>query len=244
MYVNSEEGKPNPDGADDAPALLVEGLGKRYRKGGGFVVRGLSFCCRAGETVALVGENGAGKSTTLRCIAGILPFEEGEVSVCGCRVRGDAVEAKRLTGYVPDDHAVIPYLTGKEYLRFLAEVRGVSPKESQAALGELVERLSVGRALGTPLSQCSHGTVQKICMLGSLVGSPRLWLLDEPVTGLDPRSQDEIVGIMKDFAAKGGAVLFSSHDMTLVKRVCTRALEVRDGGVREVTIDGETDENI
>lgn len=226
------------DAGSDAPALLVEGLGKRYRKGGGFVVRGLTFRCRAGEIVGMVGANGAGKSTTLRCIAGILPFEEGNVSVCGYAVRGDAVEAKRLFGYVPDDHAVIPYLTGREYIRFLADVRLVPPAAREAVVARLSRRLGTESALETPLSQCSHGTVQKICMLGSLIAAPRLWLLDEPVTGLDPRSQEEVAGIMKEFAADGGAVLFSSHDFALVDKVCDRVLEVRDGGVREVCADG------
>ena len=243
MYVNSEDSRPHPNGAGDSPALIVEGLGKRYRKGGGFVVRGLSFVCRAGEIVALVGKNGAGKSTTLRCIAGILPFEEGGVSVCGRRVCGDAVETKRLTGYVPDDHAVIPYLTGREYLKFLADVRGVSSAAQSTATNDLAARLGVSHALDIPLFQCSHGTAQKICMLGSLVGGPRLWLLDEPVTGLDPRSQEETVGIMQDFAAGGGTVLFSSHDTAMVKRACARVLEVRDGGVHEVAIEDIESEN-
>lgn len=230
-------------GAGSECALSVENLGKRYRRGGGFVVRGLSFHCSTGEIVGLTGENGAGKSTTLKCITGILPFEEGRVTVFGKEIAGDAVEAKRLFGYVPDDHAVIGYLTGREYVRFVADVRCVPVSVRENNIDRFAGRLGMADCLDIPVSACSHGTKQKICMLGSLVGNPRLWILDEPVTGLDPRSQEEVTDIMREFAAGGGTVLFSSHDYATVNKVCSRVLEVRGGVIREVSAVGSENEN-
>ena len=230
-------------GAGSECALSVENLGKRYRRGGGFVVRGLSFRCSTGEIVGLTGENGAGKSTTLKCITGVLPFEEGRVTVFGKEIAGDAVEAKRLFGYVPDDHAVIGYLTGREYVRFVADARCVPVSVREDSIDRFAGRLGIADCLDIPVSACSHGTKQKICMLGSLVGNPRLWILDEPVTGLDPRSQEEVTDIMREFAAGGGTVLFSSHDYATVNKVCSRVLEVRGGVIREVSAVGSENEN-
>lgn len=225
---------PSRDG--DA-VLEVTGLGKRYRKGGGFVVRGLSFRCRAGEITALTGANGAGKSTTLKCIAGILPFEEGRIEICGLSVRGNSAEAKRLMGYVSDDHAVIPYMSGRQFLRFSADVRGVTEDEREERVKYLVGRLDLGGVLDEPIYTYSHGTKQKICMAGSLIGAPRLWILDEPVTGLDVRSAAEVRALMREFAEGGGCVLFSSHDLDGIVKTCTRVLVVRDGEAEETSVD-------
>lgn len=221
---------------DASNALEVVGLGKRYRDGDAFVVRGLSFVCREGEIVALIGANGVGKSTTLKCIAGILNCDEGVVSVFGRYVKGDAVAAKRLIGYVPDDHAVIPYMSGRQYLRFCADVRGVAPNVREERIASLAARLALDGVLDEAVQRFSHGTKQKLCMAGSLVGAPRLWILDEPVTGLDVASSDEVRVLMKEFAAGGGCVLFSSHDLDGVAKTCTRVIEIKDGSATEVPV--------
>lgn len=215
-----------------APAVRIEGLRKKYPRAAEYAVDGISFAVERGEIVGLLGPNGAGKSTTLKCLTGMLPYREGTVEVFGVPVKGDATEAKTKFGFVTDDHAVFSKMTGLEYVAFMADVYGVGRREREERFALLSERFALGGKAGALISSYSHGMKQKICMIGSLIHAPSLWILDEPMLGLDPSSMRSVSEFMKDYAAAGNAVLFSTHNLDAVRRICDRVIVIRGGIIR------------
>ncbi len=209
--------------------LKVDNLCKRYSRRGEYAVENVDFDCMSGEIVGLLGHNGAGKSTTLKCLFGMLPFERGNIFICGKDVKKDPIAAKRNLGFVTDNHAVFLRLTGYEYLSFMADVYRVPFKERKARVEELEEVFRLGDALGRLISTYSHGMRQKICMMGSLLHRPRLWVLDEPMTGLDPRTMKAVKDYMKNYVKGGAGILFSSHALDTVARLCDRVVLLKKG---------------
>jgi len=210
-----------------AQALSVEDLGRSYD--GTRALSGLSFGVRTGEIVGLVGPNGAGKTTALRSIAGILPIQEGRVLVCGHDVARDEVAAKRALAWVPDDPQPFDSLTVEEHLEFTAALYGVSEWRARAegllVAFELVEKR---HALGGELSR---GMRQKLACAQAWLPSPRLMLLDEPLSGLDPRGIRSAREAIRALAAAGTAVLLSSHQLELIEALADRIL-ILDRGRR------------
>lgn len=216
-------------GQGDAPAVRVDGLKKKYPRAAEYAVGGISFEVHRGEIVGLLGHNGAGKSTTLKCLTGMLPYKEGEISVFGNPVKGDATAAKMCFGFVTDDHAVFSKMTGLEYIAFMADIYGVDAATRDRRTEELQKCFNLGDKIMNLISSYSHGMKQKICMMGSLVHDPALWILDEPMLGLDPTTINAVSEFMREYAAKGGAVLFSTHNLDAVRRICDRAIVIRGG---------------
>ncbi len=213
----------------DTLAVKVSGLKKKYPRAADYAVGGISFEVRRGEIVGLLGHNGAGKSTTLKCLTGMLPYKEGEITVFGAPVKGDATAAKMHFGFVTDDHAVFSKMTGLEYIAFMADIYGVPGDVREERLAELQKCFNLGDKIGALISSYSHGMKQKICMMGSLIHEPALWILDEPMLGLDPTTMNAVSEFMRAYAEKGGAVLFSTHNLDAVRRICDRAIVIRGG---------------
>ena len=215
----------NPGSGSGAPAILVEGLEKLYRET--VAVRGLSFRVEPGEILGLVGPNGAGKTTTLRMVAGILPSAAGRVSIAGRSLAEDPIGAKRLLAYVPDDPHLFENLTVEEHIRFMARVYGVADWKArgEALLGtfDLLEKRD---AFG---SELSRGMRQKLASACALLHEPKVLLLDEPMTGLDPRGIRSMNRAILQTAAGGAAVVISSHLLALVERLCSRILVLHHG---------------
>lgn len=209
--------------------LRVENLCKRYRKREKYAVEGVSFTCGAGEIVGLVGHNGAGKSTTIKCLEGMLPYDGGCVEICGFDLKKKPLSAKANFGFVTDDHAAFVRMTGRGYLAFMADVYGVPTRERKQRYEELEAVLRLGDAVDRLISSYSHGMRQKICMMGSLMHRPGLWILDEPMTGLDPLTMRSVKEFMRNYAAEGHAILFSSHDLPAVAELCDRAVLLKQG---------------
>ncbi len=209
--------------------LRVENLCKRYRKGGAYAVEGVSFTCEEGEIVGLVGHNGAGKSTTVKCLEGMLPYDDGRVEICGFDMKKRPLAAKARFGFVTDDHAAFTRMTGRGYLSFLGDVYGVPTAERRTRYEELERVLCLGRAIDNLISSYSHGMRQKVCMMGSLLHRPALWVLDEPMTGLDPAAMRSVKAFMRKYASEGHAILFSSHDLAAVAELCDRAILLKKG---------------
>jgi ABC-2 type transport system ATP-binding protein len=211
--------------AERARVLAVEGLGRTYD--GQRALRGLTFDVRAGEIVGLVGPNGAGKTTALRSIAGILPIQEGRVLVCGHDVAREDVAAKRALAWVPDDPQPFDALTVEEHLEFTAALYGVSDWQARAqellALFELSEKRA---ALGGELSR---GMRQKLACAQAWLPCPRLMLLDEPLSGLDPRGIRAAREAIQALARAGTAVLLSSHQLELIELLAERILILARG---------------
>lgn len=211
--------------------LSVDNLTKIYKGQLTTAVSDVSFEVNEGEIVAFVGPNGAGKSTTIKCITGIHPFDGGSVVVCGHDIKTDPIGAKMNIGYVSDDHATYENLTGYDYLNFVCNVYRVPAGERKQKIQNLADMLEISSALSKQINTYSHGMKQKICIIAALVHSPKLWILDEPMTGLDPRSAHILKELMRNHCAEGNSVFFSSHVLEVVEKLCDRVVIINRGSI-------------
>lgn len=209
--------------------VVVEGLYKKYSKKADYAVSNVNFRCYEGEIVGLLGHNGAGKSTTLKCLEGMLPFDQGKISICGKDIVKDPIAAKANMGFVTDNHATFIKMTGMQYLSFMADVYGVPGDVRKERIDKLEEIFQLGPAINNLISSYSHGMRQKVCMMGSLMHMPKLWVLDEPMTGLDPRTTHAVQQFMREYADAGNCIIFSSHALITVARMCDRLVLLRTG---------------
>ncbi len=209
--------------------VRIRGLNKRYNKKSDWAVTDVSFTCYEGEIVGLLGHNGAGKSTTLKCLEGMIPYEQGEINIAGYDIKKNPEEAKAQMGFVTDNHATFIKMTGMQYINFMADVYEVPTDVRVKRLGELEEVFQLGDAIENLISSYSHGMRQKICMMGSLIHHPKLWILDEPMTGLDPRTMRAVQEFMHSYAAEGNTIIFSSHALGTVAKLCDRVVLIRKG---------------
>ena len=211
--------------------LSVNNLTKIYKGQVTTAVSDVSFDVNEGEIVAFVGPNGAGKSTTIKCITGIQPYDGGSVVVCGHDIKTDPINAKMNIGYVSDDHATYENLTGYDYLNFVCNVYRVPAGERKEKIQTLADMLEISSALSKQINTYSHGMKQKICIIAALVHSPKLWILDEPMTGLDPRSAHMLKELMRSHCAVGNSVFFSSHVLEVVEKLCDRVVIINRGSI-------------
>lgn len=214
---------------NSTPIIKIENLVKQYPSAQQIAVNDLSMECYPGQIVGLLGHNGAGKSTTLKCMTGILPFNKGKITINGYDITKDPVKAKYSFGFVSDKHDVFVKLTGVQYINFMADAYGVDKEVRKARLKKLDDVFQFGNRLFDPISDYSHGMRQKICMMGSLIHEPKLWILDEPMIGLDPITSARVSDYMRGYAAKGNCILFSSHNINSVQQLCERAIIIQNG---------------
>lgn len=190
--------------------LEINGLTKTY-KGGKKAVDNVSLHVDSGDIFGFIGHNGAGKSTTIRCIVGVLGFDEGDIFVDGVSVRDNPLEAKKRIAYIPDNPDIYDYLTGIQYLTFIADIFDI-PKSTR---GERIDRYAkafeIEGDLGRLISSYSHGMKQKLCLTGALIHEPKLLVLDEPFVGLDPKSAHTLKEFMRETCSNGGAIFFSDR---------------------------------
>lgn len=219
--------------------LKVSNLGKSYNKGKNFTVSDVSFSVEEGQIVGLVGRNGVGKSTIIKSITGILPFEKGEALINDFDVSVNPVQAKRCLGYVPDVSNAFDRMTGLEYLNFVADIFNVSKEIRQEKINEFQSMFPLGDNIHKLINSYSHGMKQKISIMASLLSEPKLWILDEPITGLDPQTALSLTEYMKKYAEKGNAVLFSSHNLDVVEKICDRVIIINNG---KLVYDNDIDE--
>lgn len=222
---------PQPQTVSYQNPLEIDGLFKRYEKKSDYAVQEISFFARQGKILGLLGPNGAGKSTTLKCVTGILPFEQGEIRICGHSIQTDGLNAKKHFSFVTDNHSVFVKMTGMQYLDFMSDVYGVPREERKPRIEELQNIFSLGKAVNNLISSYSHGMKQKICMMGSLMHTPDLWILDEPMLGLDPATQLSVVNFMRSYVANGHTIVFSSHNLDVVKRICDDVVIIKSGKI-------------
>lgn len=209
--------------------LKVENLRKSYNRGKDYAVDNVSFEIAEKEIVGIIGKNGAGKSTILKSVTGVLPFEEGNIFINGFNVLNDPINSKLHLGYVPDVCNAFDKMTGMEYLNFVADIFNISKEEREKRVEEFQEIFPLGDSIHYAISAYSHGMKQKISIMASLIASPKLWILDEPLTGLDVQTATSLMAYMKEYAKKGNAVLFSSHNLNNVEKICNRLIIINHG---------------
>ncbi len=218
--------------------LQIKNLTKIY-KGGKVAVKNLSLEVESGDIFGFIGHNGAGKTTTLKCIAGIIDFEEGEIKVCEKSVKTDPVAVKQNIAFIPDNPDIYEYLTGIQYLNFIADVFSVDKEKRIEIIEKYATLFEIKDVLGNLISSYSHGMKQKLVLISAFVHSPRLMILDEPFVGLDPKAAHDVKMIMQEFVNAGGAIFFSTHVLDTAEKICNKIAVIRDG---EIVVSGKTDE--
>lgn len=204
--------------------LRIEGLAKRYSGGGG--VDDVSMSLTAGSITAFIGVNGAGKSTTLRCVLGLLQPDAGLIQLFGRPV--DA-QARRRIGFLPEERGLFPKERARDAIAFSARLKGLSKAEAYGAADRLLERIGLATRRRARIGELSKGNAQRVQILCALAHSPDLLILDEPLSGLDPVAQSEILSLFAEFRAGGGSILFSTHSMTAAEALCDRVVILSQG---------------
>lgn len=216
-------------------SLVLKNFSKKYGLNKYYSVKDANLSVKGGEVFGFLGPNGAGKSTCIKSIVGIQPITEGQVLVCGYDVKTQDVQAKSLIGFVPDHYALYENLTGREYLNYIADIYEVSDEDRDERLSRYIERFELSESIDNKIKTYSHGMKQKITIISALVHDPKVWILDEPLTGLDPTSIYQVKECMKEHASKGNIVFFSSHLIDIVEKLCDRIAIIKHGEIQTVT---------
>lgn len=208
--------------------LKIDHFSKIYPNGKR-AVDDLSLHIVPGEICGFIGHNGAGKSTTIKAVAGILDFDQGEITVGGVSVKQDPLKCKQLIAYIPDNPDLYEHLTGRQYLNFVADIFTLSRRTREERIGQYADAFNLSDALGDGVSSYSHGMRQKLALISALIHDPKLFLLDEPFVGLDPTASHLLKQIFKDLCSKGAAIFFSTHVLEVAEKLCDRVAILQAG---------------
>lgn len=189
----------------------------------------LSLTIAPGEIYGFIGHNGAGKTTTLKSCAGILPFDSGEIRINGISVTERPLEAKRVLAYLPDNPDLYNYLSGIQYLYFIADVFGVDKDLRAERIRRLADTFELTGDLAQPISAYSHGMKQKLAMISCWLHEPKLILMDEPFVGLDPKAAHLLKEMMREHCDRGGAIFFSTHVLEVAEKLCDKVAIIKNG---------------
>lgn len=201
---------------------------KAYRKDQ-YAVKNLNLEVEAGDLFAFIGHNGAGKSTTIKSIVGILPFEEGEIYIDGLSVKDYPVECKKKIAYIPDNPDLYESLTGIQYLNFIGDVFKIKEVERKKIVEQYAKEFELYNDLNNLISSYSHGMKQKLAIISAFIHSPKLLILDEPFVGLDPKVAFIVKKAMADFCKNGGAIFFSTHVLEIAEKLCNKIAIIKKG---------------
>lgn len=219
--------------------LEVKNFSKQYQGQPVKAVDDISFSIDSGEIVGFIGPNGAGKSTTIKAIVGINSIDSGEIYIDGLDFSKYTIEAKQKMGYVPDEALPFDNVTGRELVHFVASMYDVSNEDRDARLVDLAKLFDMTGVLDKLIKSYSHGMKQKIAVIAALIHNPKLWILDEPLTGLDPNSAYNLKQLMHKHCEEGNSVFFSSHVLEVVEKLCDRVILINKA---EIILDCTIDE--
>ncbi len=185
----------------------------------------------AGDIYGFIGHNGAGKSTTIRAVVGVLDFTEGEILIDGHSVKSEAVECKKITSYIPDNPDLYENLSGIQYLDFIADVFRIDGKKREEVIKKYADAFEITDSLGDLISSYSHGMKQKLAIISALIHEPKLIVMDEPFVGLDPKAAFTLKQIMHELCGKGTAIFFSTHVLDVAEKLCNKVAIIKGGKI-------------
>ena len=207
--------------------LNIQHLTKTY--GEKKAVDDLSLHIAPGEIYGFIGHNGAGKTTTLKAVAGILPFDQGEITVGSLSMKTDPLICKRQMAYIPDNPDLYEFMTGIQFLNFIADIFAVPADVRQERIREYAGRFELTGDLGQPIAAYSHGMKQKLAIISAWLHQPKLILMDEPFVGLDPKAAHLLKGMMRELCGEGGAIFFSTHVLEVAEKLCDKVAIIKGG---------------
>ena len=205
----------------------IKNLSKSY--GDKKVVDNLSLNINDGEIYGFIGHNGAGKTTTIKCVIGILSFEEGNIYIDGLSIKDKPLECKRKIAYIPDNPDLYNYMSGVDYLNFIGDVFNVSQDERLKAIDKYASVFEIKDSLANPIASYSHGMRQKLAIIAAWMHSPDLIIMDEPFVGLDPKASHELKQMMRKFCDNGGSIFFSTHVLEVAEKLCEKVAIIKQG---------------
>ena len=210
--------------------LEIKNFSKTY-KGNKKAVDNLCITVEAGDIYGFIGHNGAGKSTTIKSVVGVLEFTEGEIYIDGHSVKKEPMECKSITAYIPDNPDIYESLKGIQYLNFIADIYKVSKEDREIEIKKYAEIFEITSALGDLISSYSHGMKQKLAIISALLHKPKLLILDEPFVGLDPKASHLLKQEMKKLCNEGVAIFFSTHVLEVAEKLCDKVAIIKDGKI-------------
>ena len=208
--------------------LEIRHFSKSYG-GGKKAVDDLSLHVMPGDIYGFIGHNGAGKSTTIRAVVGVLDFKEGDIFIDGHSVRTEPLACKQITAYIPDNPDLYENLTGIQYLNFIADVFAIDAHDREARIRRYADQFEMTADLGSLISAYSHGMKQKLAIISALIHEPRLLVLDEPFVGLDPKASFTLKEIMRQMCDRGTAIFFSTHVLDVAEKLCNKVAIIKHG---------------
>ncbi len=211
--------------------IEIKNVSKTY-SGKVKAVDALSLRVQKGEIIGFIGPNGAGKTTTIKMMTGILEADEGEIELNGISIKDNPLLAKQQFGYVADSPDLFLRLKGIEYINFMADIYGVESQLRRERIEKYAQMFEMTAALNDKILSYSHGMRQKIILMGALVHEPSIWILDEPLTGLDPQSAYALKEAMREHTQKGNTVFFSTHVLEVAEKLCTRIVIIDHGKIQ------------
>ena len=214
--------------------LKLEHISKTYGNKNEKAVDDVSFEVYPGEIFGFVGPNGAGKTTTIKMIVSLLAPNSGKITINGIDNQNDILAAKKQFSYVPDSPELFEKIKGIEYLKFMADVYQVPATERQEQIEKYLDIFEIKDAVNDPIGSFSHGMKQKLALVGALIHDPQVFILDEPMVGLDPKASFELKKIMRDHCDRGRSVFFSTHVLDVAEKICDRIAIIKKGRVIEV----------
>ena len=217
---------------NETAMLEIRHYSKSYG-GGKKAADDVSLSVMSGDIYGFIGHNGAGKSTTIRAVVGVLDFTQGEIFIDGHSVKDEPLACKRVTAYIPDNPDLYENLTGIQYLNFVADVFDLSAAQREERIRKYADLFEITDALGDQIGSYSHGMKQKVAIISALIHDPKLLVLDEPFVGLDPKATFTLKQIMHDMCAKGTAIFFSTHVLDVAEKLCNKVAIIRHGKIIE-----------
>ncbi len=217
-------------GMENRAMLEIRNYSKSYGEGKK-AADNVSITVESGDIYGFIGHNGAGKSTTIRAVVGVLDFTEGEIFIDGHSVKNEPVKCKQVTAYIPDNPDLYENLTGIQYLDFIADVFGIGAEDRSEKIRNYADAFEITDSLGDLIGSYSHGMKQKVAIISALIHDPKLLVLDEPFVGLDPKAAFTLKEIMHEMCSRGTAVFFSTHVLDVAEKLCNKVAIIKNGRI-------------